>query len=393
MSGIPNKAPRVTIWVESNYSEGHVASVHRLAHALHERGVDVTVLGERKTLAKREWDGASTIETPSYIQDGFAEKVYEALEQTNPDIIVTEMVPMGMGKQGWHLKGALEKFKARKQQYAEPLSLVSWTRDVPDNATRPGDDRYEGQTKDMVKLYDTIMIRGDREFLPYHLAEKVFGGMKWTLRGKVEYSGYPIPELGPLPSSGEVVVGAGGDGSHDRYLFFKKTLDAYEYLPDELKQKPWHFFVADDMKPKYRDDLIQRAREIGPHIQIDSVGPHFKDAMRAADLCVLQGGMSAVEAACLHKPTVIMPNVFSQFIESYEQATRANALEKNCNYIKRVLPLDGEDPELLAKYITQVSKVEPEVKGMLPMLNGHEHFADWLVARCKQQEQGAGIGV
>lgn len=384
------KKPRIALWVESFYTEGHISLVERLARSLKARGAEVLILGDEGTLNRRPLKGLDTFQLPSRYADNYGEVLKQAILDFEPQIFVTELIPFGYPSIMSAMVQSLYQIKEAMHMRNKPYSLVSWTRDLPDADPTIrhgcGRDKIEGFTD----IMDAILVQGDKDFLKHPYIEKALNPFSSRLRKKTHYMGYPVPQMEALPHSGEVVVVAGGGFNEGQKHHFHQVLDAMPYVSDELRSKTWRMFVSTQATDKELAEIHAKAEKLG-NVVIEPTGPAFKEAQASADMLVTQGGMTSVECAALGRPTCIVPHTTDFGYVATNQYKRAEALEKASGCVTFVNHLDAKKPEFFAQKLEAcyASRDRQDIK--LPALNGHEKASEWLMERCRELACGASI--
>lgn len=384
--------PRIAIWVESFWTEGHISLVERLSRSLMARGVDVMLLGDKGTLERRKLDGIHTFQLPNRDQEDYGETFKQAVRDYAPDILITELIPFGYPDIMENLRLPLHELKQEFALKRQPFELMSWTRDLPDATPDPKYRLERWGLEGFTDIMDAIVIQGDKRFLAHPYIEDKLNPFGWRVRGKTHYMGYPVPHLEPKESSGEVVVVAGGGFGAGQKQHFVNVLQAMPHLHAELREKTWRLFVSKNASPEDRAELEAMAAEF-PNVIIDTSGPHFKEAQVRADMLVTQGGMTSVECVSLGRPTTIVPHFRESGWAAMNQVTRGEALAKASACTTCVGHLDAQNPEQFAKALDKCYATKDRTDVKLPQLDGHERFAEWLVARCKEMHNKGGAAV
>ncbi|MBN66702.1 MAG: hypothetical protein CMM94_03940 [Rickettsiales bacterium] len=371
--------PRVMLWVSSTTSSGHMVIADRVTQALRARGCEVVLLSDDESLARLRPEGATIVQIPRFNQPNFREAIMEAYRTYQPDIFVTENIPLSIPSISNKMGFVLDEMHKAAQEEGRALNVFGYVRDYPD----PLCDNEKLRAEGLLEHYDSVLVQGD-DALMKHPNDRFFGhSLHRKLLNKMLYTGYPVPEMERLPSNNEVVISAGGGFDEAREFFFNNLIEAKPFVQSELKDKTWRMFVSNDLSGEKFDAMKAKAAEVGG-IEIERVNGSYLDKLRGADMAVSQAGISSVEIAALGMPAVIVPHYVGsdrfRFANTQEYE-RAGALAKHCPQISKVeFNLDRSPREfasILDKTYAQ-RRVPPKTD---VRINGHEAFADYLVQR------------
>lgn len=309
-------ARRCLFWVQSLLGSGHLRRALLAAEALAARGVAVTLAngGLPPPWAVRE--GVELVQLPPLIVKGmdFAHlvepdgtsaspalheerrrRLLTLLEETAPDVLITEMFPFGRRGFRGELLPLLEAARART---VRPL-IVASVRDVL--VSKPDPRRYGWMVEICLAYYDRVLVHGDERLLPFAasfpLAER--------LGDRVVHTGYvvppPIPALaepGPIPA---VLVSAGGGAVGDRLL--PTALAARRH--SRLGSAPW-LLVGGQNLPEAA--LAELATATDRDVNLVRFRPDLPALMAAAEVSVSQAGYNTVaEGLALGARMVLVP--------------------------------------------------------------------------------------
>lgn len=351
--------PRILLWTDCVLTSGHINATSRLARALADRGCEVCLVSGREAFAKMKGFPYSGIEcatcpsllpnvsehnpsgvkTPNELdyeddpdfQNERARYLIEKYESFRPDIVVTEYWPSG----AYFEPESRALFEHIRSQ-PNPAQLVAYQRDFTPKPERR--HRSQEELADLLDRFDAVLVRGDEKLTPYRLT---LGEAVERINAKLTYTGYPFDadEIASHGPGGEVVVSIGGAYPPGSRETLHAILAARAEASPEIALALWHVFVSKQCSNADREFLAHTATEIEnrlrqrfpnqpiPDCQIEANNPHFAGCLKQAKLAILRGGLSAAEAAIMHRPCVIIPYVHeTEGREHSEQIIRAEAM-------------------------------------------------------------------
>lgn len=319
----------VLFYVQHLLGIGHLARASRIAAALIDRGMKVTLVTGGLPVKGFPGPGVTHIALPPLaVQDGgfsglvdqsgqVANAPYlearrdlllQAFHDSAPDVVITEAFPFGRRQMRFELLPLLDAIKA---QQPRPV-LVASIRDILQEHSKPGRDE---ETVDLVlKHYDRVLAHGDPAFAALGDTFPLFD----QIAQKVSHTGLvcpPKPE--PSPERFDVVVSAGG-GAVGAGLV-AAAVDAARLRPDLRR---WLVITGPNLPQADYDRLASTAPE---NVTLCRFRTDFANLLASARLSISQSGYNTVadilQAGCR---ALLVP--FAAKGET-EQTARAERLE------------------------------------------------------------------
>ncbi|MEM6940080.1 MAG: glycosyltransferase [Pseudomonadota bacterium] len=311
---------------------GHLARTLTLARACAQAGHAATVLSGGMPAAHLDQSGVTLIDLPPLGADGVdfsrlldadgaaasddylaarQRAVKAGLDQTAPDILITELFPFGRRSLRAEFTALLQ---AAQQQVPRPLVLSS----IRDILAPPSKPRKAAFAADMIaQFYDGVLVHGDPAITPLDLSWPVDA----PLRAKLHYTGVVAPPpAGPHPEalgSGEILVSAGG-GDVGQTLF-ATAVEAAKADPNRI----WRLLVGGTQAEARVAALRQGA---GDSVIVEPARPDFRQmlahAAASVSMCGYNTAQDILQSGCA---AVFVP--FDAGGE-VEQTLRAEALSK-----------------------------------------------------------------
>jgi predicted glycosyltransferase len=323
----------VLFYVQHLIGVGHLKRAARLARALREAGLSVTLVSGGMPALGLDPGGAEFVQLPPAraadetfriivqedgrpVDDAWRAGRRAALEaayaRTAPRVLMVEMFPFGRRHFRFELVPLLESAVGATSR---PWIVCS-VRDILVEASSP--DRYEEMAGLAERFFDRVLVHGDPELIPF---EKTFP-LAARIAGRVHHTGYVMPaaEGGDAPRSageGEVIVSAGSRAMGEPLL--KAAMEARELTP--LAHLPWRL-LARQAFPAEKLRALQEDAPAG--VRVEPFRPDFVALLAGARLCICQGGYNTtLEALAAGVPTVIAPHGGAR---DAEQGLRARLL-------------------------------------------------------------------
>ncbi|PSL18755.1 glycosyltransferase family protein [Shimia abyssi] len=347
---------KVMIAVTHLLGAGHLSRAATLARAFAHSGHEVSLLSGGRAAPHLDMSGFSLLQAPPLASDGInfarllddtgglAEESYlkrrtdrmvRALQETAPDVLITELFPFGRRALSGEFLALLE---AAKSLPTKPRVYAS-IRDILAPPSKPSKaDRAE---EILSTYYDGVLVHSDPAITPLDASWPVSSAVADMLN----YTGYVAPH--PVyanrdgDGAGEVIVSAGG-GSVGNALFECAIQAA------EQSDLTWRLLVGGEDKVERINKL--NSKILTENVIVESVRPDFRDMLaRAAASVSMCGYNTALDLLQTGLPGVIIP--FDDGGE-VEQTLRAESL--------RALPsievITSSDlyPERLAVALTHV---------------------------------------
>lgn len=340
---------KALIYVQHLLGIGHLARVSRIAAALSEARIDVTLVsggapveGFAKARARlvqlppirsRDTSFSELVDADDRpLSDAFKamrrDRLLETFAAEKPDALIIEAFPFGRRQMRYEL---IPLLKAAKTQQHPPI-IASSVRDILQENRKP--ERAEETVRVVEDFFDLVLVHGDPGFARL---EETFP-LARRIAERIVYTGLVAGEAQTSPDRFDVVVSAGG-GSAGRKLIHA----AVEAAPGLLARWPRWCIITGPNFPKPEQAAL--AARLPRGVTLETFRPDFPGLLARAGLSVSQAGYNTVcdllRARC---PAVLIP--FAEGGES-EQSDRAERLEKLG--IARVLREDRLTPESLAE--------------------------------------------
>ena len=209
-----------------------------------------------------------------------AQLLMSVVDESKPDIFITELFPFGRRQLSFELMPVLEALHARKSR---PL-IVSSVRDIL--VQSPKRTRTEEMLTRVKSFYDLVLVHGDSELIPF---EDTFPHAR-EIEDRLRYTGYVVDR--PIASRHiterkEVVVSAGGGAVSEPLL--EAALGAR--VRSVLHAAPWRFLVGHNLPEDRFENFSAGA---GGDVIVERARPDFISLLRGAALSISQGGYNTV---------------------------------------------------------------------------------------------------
>ncbi len=348
---------KVMIVVTHLLGTGHLSRALTLGRAFAEAGHAATVVSGGMPAPQLDSAGLTLLQMPPLRSDGTnftrllteggqptdpdylanrAAMLADAVRNSQPDILVTELFPFG-----------------RRSLTAEFLALLSAARDLParpvvlssirDILAPPSKPAKAERADEIVaEFYDGVLVHSDPQVTPLDASWPVSA----TLAERLHYTGFVAPPA-PVPhpdgdGTGEILVSAGG-GSVGQPIF-RAAIEAARMMPDSR----WRLLVGGGDAEMRMDELRALARDWP--ITIEPVRPDFRNMLPLARASVSMCGYNtAMDLLQSGTPAVLIP--FDDGKE-VEQTLRARSLAR-----MRALEVISSGNLTASKLATSVAKV------------------------------------
>ena len=291
-------APRVLFYVQHLLGIGHLSRATRVAQAMVERGMAVTLITGGMPVPGFPAPGIPHVELPPVAvgDAGFAglvdatgqpadaaymdrrrQALLTAFHDLRPDIVMIEAYPFGRRQVRHELKALIAAVEATSPRPA----LVTSLRDILQQRAKP--ERDAETVAIVLGHFDMVLVHGDPAFASldatFPLADQI--------AGKVVYSGLVCPPPPPPASERfDIVVSAGG-GAVGAGLV-QAALQAAHLLPDIAA---WCVITGPNLPLAEVDRLAALAP---PSVTLARFRPDFASLLAAARLSVSQAGYNTV---------------------------------------------------------------------------------------------------
>lgn len=217
--------PSVLLTVHHLMGSGHLARTAAIARALAARGARAVVASGGRPLPHLDLSGVDLIQLPPVATDGVdystlydadgrvadaahmaarRARLLAALEETAPDVLVTELFPFGRRI----LAAEFEALLSAAARRARPPRILASVRDLPEPPRK--EKRVAEAEARLARWYSGVLVHGEERVAPLWSA--------WPatppIRALLTHTGYvadPLPDAAPEgPGAGEVIVAGGG---------------------------------------------------------------------------------------------------------------------------------------------------------------------------------------
>ncbi len=382
------KTPSVFFYVQHLLGIGHLARASRIARAMIDLGMEVTLVTGGMPIQGFPGPGIPHIALPpiAVASGAFAglvtasgqpadpaylearkNQLIAAYHAAKPDIVLTEAFPFGRRQVRFELLPLIDAIDATHPRPA----LVSSVRDILQRNPKAGKDI---DTVNLIhRAFDLVLVHGDPSFAAledsFALADQVIE--------RIAYTGLVCPTLSPIPlveaDRFDVVVSAGGGAAGKHVITC--AIEAARLLPQLAK---WLILSGPNMPQTDYDALNQN---LPANVTLDRFRPDLANLMRGVQLSVSQAGYNTVAdiliAGCR---ALLIP--FGGHGET-EQTDRAKLLEA----IGRTRTLD----ETTLTPDSLVAEIQREISRPLPpqalniQTNGATRSAEILLALAKSR--------
>jgi predicted glycosyltransferase len=340
---------KALIYVQHLLGIGHLARVSRIAQALREDQIDVTLVSGGVPVAGCPAPGVRLVQLPiirsrdtafsaladdqdNALTEDFKarrrDRLLDAFAGLAPDVLIIEAFPFGRRQMRFELIPLLEAAKARRPR---PL-IASSVRDILQDNRKAG--RAEETIRTIEDFFDLVLVHGDPRFARL---EDTFP-LATRIASRIAYTGLVAGEAMTASQRFDVVVSAGG-GVAGRKLIHA----AAEAALGLLARWPRWCIITGPNFPKAEQEAL--AARLPPGVTLETFRPDFPGLLVGAQLSVSQAGYNTVcdilRARCR---SVLIP--FAEGGES-EQSERAGRLQRLG--IASVVQEDRITPENLAE--------------------------------------------
>lgn len=376
--------PKVLIIYHDFGSAGPYTVVNRMTHALKARGAEVVVAGPERSM---QWEFDSdpkkaTITPLSFFSP--EQQLMGIIRKQKPDIVIAEHFPFGSKDP---LTQYMMKGIAQARKTNPNVQVYGITRDVP--FFRPGHEAQDAEwtSTHAAPMVDHILVRGDKSIIDL---KEFFTDAQWQrFADKVHYTGFmvPPPQAGKPTKGGGVVVHLGGAEVSYDVDTYRQIMAAIPTLGDALRQAPWHFVVSPFSNKKSQQALLAEfeklPKDIRSHVTIEPMHADYLAQAQAADMLVVRGGHSLIEALSFGKPVLAIPRQSEQQrrIEGLpaQSLKRLRSIGEYHSADDRAIPMD---PNVLRD---SLNELYAQRRSMAPecgiRINGHEAAAQGIMDR------------
>jgi len=323
---------RVMFYVQHLKGIGHIVRASLISRALHDQGMDVTIVmggdpvegfpapgpkcitlpplraGE---LSFNDLTGAGGMLADEAYLSNRRDKLLAAFHAIKPDILITEAFPFGRRQMHFELLPLL----AAATSAEKPPLIACSVRDILE--VKKKIKRAQETVKILNGSYDLVMVHGDPVFArlgeTFPLADQI--------RPKISYTGLVVGNVPPLCGPAyDVVISSGGGATGENLMnVARKT-----YGISGLKDLKWCFLTGANLPTKTCAAL---ERECCPDIKIERYRSDFRALLANARLSVSRAGYNTtcdlLQAGC---PSVLVPYASGEETEQTRRAAKLGTL-------------------------------------------------------------------
>lgn len=340
--------PRVAFLSAHLSGTGHLVRTLALARAVAAAGGRPAVISGGRPLAHVAAEGIGIVQLPPLMvrgqdfarllapEGGEADESYlaarsaaltEAIEAFRPEVLVTELFPLGRRRLAPEFLAAIGAARAA----VSDCTVLASVRDVPEPPSSPA--KLATAAERLKKDYDALLAHGDPAVLPLDASWP----LPADLSAKIFYTGYvaaPFPAVEAAPT-GEVLVAVGG-GDLGRPLLAAAAEAA------TLSPLPWRLLVGGADAAEHAASL--GSRWSAPNLTVEPARPDYRDHLaRAACSISLCGYNTFLDLAAVATPAIVVPDATGG---EREQTIRASVLRTRPGFA--VLTPAEASPERLA---------------------------------------------
>lgn len=321
---------KALIYVQHLLGIGHLARVSRIAAALKEAQIDVTMVSGGAPVSGFPAASVKLVQLPPIrardtafsalvdaagraLSDDFKalrrDRLLAEFEKAEPDALIIEAFPFGRRQMRFELLPLLQKARASRHR---PL-IASSVRDILQESRKAG--RAEETLGLLDEFFDLVLVHGDPRFARL---EDTFP-LAARLAGRIAYTGLVAGEAATSPDRFDVVVSAGG-GVAGRKLI-PAAAEAARGLAAHLPR--WCIITGPNFP---EDEKAALAATLPAGVVLATFRPDFPGLLANAKISISQAGYNTVcdilRARCR---SVLIP--FAEGGET-EQSDRARRLQK-----------------------------------------------------------------
>ena len=349
-----HRAPRVLFYVQHLLGIGHLMRAGRIAEALAQSGVEVTLVSGGLAVDGFKPLGVHQLSLPpiavgkdnfgelvdgsgKVLDDAYRQRRCEMLLQifrdVEPDCVLLEAFPFGRRQVRFELLPLIEAIESRQPR---PV-LVSSVRDILQRRTKPGRDEESAAL--IRQHFDRVLVHGDPQFATL---DESFACAA-DIADRISYTGLvcaPVPEASPLHF--DVLVSAGGGAVGDRLV--QTSLEAAAALPENIS---WCIIAGPNLQQEHYASM---ASQLPANVLLERFRPDFPSLLRSAGVSVSQAGYNTMgdilQAGCR---SILVPYSVGGETEQADRAARLQRLG-----LAEVLTEEQLASETLATLIQQI---------------------------------------
>lgn len=321
---------RIVVLVTHLLGAGHLMRAAAIGRALARRGHVVTLVSGGMPTPLADVTGLALVQLPAVraepgdfstlrdssgrpastgLMDERVRLLLQATEAARPDVLVTELFPLGRRGLAAEHDSVLAAVEGGRKR---PLVVAS-VRDIlvaPDRPTKVAEAHRRVEAH-----YDAVLVHGDEAFVPLEASWPVDDG----LRARVRYTGYVGPEAAASSRAGDdgTVLVSGGS-SEAALPLYRAALEAARADP-----RPWRVLVGHGVT---ETAFARLSHDRPANLVVERARADFRDLLAQAAIFVGQAGYNTVmDIVATQARSVLVP--FEAGRET-EQRLRADALAR-----------------------------------------------------------------
>ncbi|MEH6648396.1 MAG: glycosyltransferase [Motiliproteus sp.] len=317
-----NTPLRVLFYVQHLLGIGHVKRASLLVQGWLAAGLDVTVVSGGEPVPQFRFDGARLLQlAPVKARDanfsalvnsegqpldaafkqGRTRQLLDALQQTQPHLLVIENYPFGRRQLRWELLPLLQSAVL----LAQPPRIVCSIRDIL-QARKP--ERVDETVALIDQYFDAVLVHGDSHFIPL---QQSFPRCQ-AFTDKLRYTGYVTDPAAKQPQAtvNEILISAGGGAVG--FALMRACLEALAqpglfgrcesqlFHDQQGSGQPgycWRFLLGPNVTVEQQQRLnvlLEAIDKNRVNVILEPVRPDFPELLQRCRLSISQGGYNTL---------------------------------------------------------------------------------------------------
>ncbi len=342
---------RILITVTHLLGAGHLTRAAALARAFAQAGHETTLVSGGYAAKPAGLDAVSFIQLPPVRTKGTdfktlldesgaridpaqleqrRELLLQTLEETRPDILITELFPFGRRVLAEEFTALLD---AAHKADPRPLILCS-IRDILASPSKP--ERIEEAHRRILRYYDTILVHGDPQLVPLEATWPV----DERIHPLIRYTGYVDENPEPVVQGIRQGIMVSGGSSAASLPLYRAAIAASHTIP----LKPWRILIGRGVTEM---DFEALQNDAPAHVSVERARPDFRALLAQAEISVSQAGYNTVVDLLRSRVAVILV----PFEGGHETEQRLRAERLKGLGLAEIVPEADLSPERLAEAI------------------------------------------
>jgi predicted glycosyltransferase len=325
--------PSVLFYVQHLLGVGHLQRALRIAEALVQNGVAVTLvsggtpvaLPRDKAIRVVQLTPVRALDARFELVDGAGRPIDDRLREdrraalivafasAQPDAVIIEGYPFARRAFRFELEPLIAAVRAARPRPRHHCSV----RDIV--VMRDDPRRHRDIAQRVRRDFDAVLVHGDAAFIPF---EASFPAAP-EIADRVIYTGYVCPPAEAMPEAmpgGEVIISAGGGAAGHALL--KAALSARR--SGCLAELPWRLITGTNLP---QTDFAALCAQAPAGVAVERFCYNFVGLLRGCRVSVSQAGYNTVlEILATHARAVLVPFAAERETEQLMRAERLAAL-------------------------------------------------------------------